>query len=241
MKPQLRAYLSGVLTTALILGTAVTALAVSGTVSFNRSPIKFNGEIISAAGEGYTLSNGCEAPASITYTDEKGGGTTYLPARRIAELMGVGIDWDPATGAVTVTGNTVPAVPDTPVPTPDTATLPDYSDWSAEDEAAYQEFKGMWETKKTSYWISNLLIVDTNDFFAFADKIGYSTMEKILYHAVTDAKDQFHIDSNHFVVGYTISVEPECGFECDLTNGEITVHFDLDKMKATLGYLDAGY
>ncbi len=51
----------------------------------------------------------------------------------------------------TVTGDTAPVDPEptaTPEPTsaPDTtANVPDYSDWSAEDEAAYQDFKGLWE------------------------------------------------------------------------------------------------
>ena len=141
MKRNIPAFLSGVLTAA-VAGTIVgSALAVSGAVSFNKSPIQFNGLVISAAGEGYALPNGCVAPASITYTDEQGGGTTYLPVRRVSELMGVEIGWDPATGAVTVTGDTKPVDPE-----PDTtAKADDYADWTAEDEAAYQEFKGLWE------------------------------------------------------------------------------------------------
>ncbi len=135
----MKKFFSGVLTATLVFGLAISALAASGNISFNLSAIKFNGEVISEAGEGYALSNGCVAPASITYTDEKGGGTTYLPARRVSELLGVDIGWDPASGAVTIGKTEQPVTPDT------TANAPDYSDWSAEDEAAYQEFKGMWE------------------------------------------------------------------------------------------------
>ncbi len=141
MKSQIKGFISGALVSALVLGGAVSALAVSGNISFNLSAIKFNGEVISEAGEGYTLPNGCVAPASITYTDEKGGGTTYLPARRVSELLGVDIGWDAASGAVTIGKTEQPVTPDT------TANVPDYSDWSAEDEAAYQEFKGMWEVE----------------------------------------------------------------------------------------------
>ncbi len=139
MKKYLSGLVTGIALTLLVSGLAISALAASGNVSFNLSAIKFNGEVISEAGEGYTLSNGCVAPASITYTDEKGGGTTYLPARRVSELLGVDIGWDSASGAVTI-GET----PDT------TAPSADYSDWSAEDEAAYQKFKGMWEVKEVS-------------------------------------------------------------------------------------------
>ena len=133
-------FLAGMLTAAVIGGLGVGALAASGAVTFNASNLVFNGQQISAKGEGYTLDNGCQAPASITYTDEKGGGTTYLPVRRIAELLGIEIGWDSAAGAVTVQGEAK-----TPANTDNTASV-DYSDWSAEEEAAYQEFKGMWET-----------------------------------------------------------------------------------------------
>lgn len=126
-------FLAGMLTAAVIGGLGVGALAASGAVTFNASNLMFNGQQISAKGEGYTLDNGCQAPASITYTDEKGGGTTYLPVRRISELLDVETGWDGATGSVTV-GKAA-----------DTTAVPaDYSDWSEEEEAAYQEFKGMW-------------------------------------------------------------------------------------------------
>ncbi|MTQ98856.1 hypothetical protein GMD88_18880 [Pseudoflavonifractor sp. BIOML-A6] len=127
-------FLAGMLTAAVIGGLGVGALAASGAVTFNASNLMFNGQQISAKGEGYTLDNGCQAPASITYTDEKGGGTTYLPVRRISELLDVETGWDGATGSVTV-GKAA-----------DTTAIPaDYSDWSAEEEAAYQEIIGMWD------------------------------------------------------------------------------------------------
>ena len=137
-------FLAGMFTAAVIGGLGVGALAASGAVTFNASNLMFNGQQISAKGEGYTLDNGCQAPASITYTDEKGGGTTYLPVRRISELLDVETGWDGATGSVTV-GKTA-----------DTTAVPaDYSDWSEEEEAAYQEFKGMWEFEHLGIRTSN--------------------------------------------------------------------------------------
>lgn len=149
----MKKFLSGVLCATLVFSLALSALAISGNVSFNLSTIKFNGQVISEAGEGYTLSNGCVAPASITYTDEKGGGTTYLPVRRIGELAGVTIDWD---GAVVV--KTQEFVEQEKREAERAAAL-DYSDWSAEDEAAYQEFKGLWKytfERATSTWNSKV-------------------------------------------------------------------------------------
>lgn len=98
-------FVAGMLTAAVIGGLGVGALAASGAVTFNASALQFNGRQISAKGENYTLDNGQQVPASITYTDETGGGTTYLPVRRIAELLGIEIGWDIATGSVTVAGD----------------------------------------------------------------------------------------------------------------------------------------
>lgn len=135
----MKKFLSGVLCATLVFSLALSALAISGNVSFNLSAIKFDGQVISEAGDGYTLSNGCVAPASITYTDEKGGGTTYLPVRRIGELTGVTIDWD---GAVVV--KTPEFVQKEKVEADRVAAL-DTSTWSDEKQAAYQEFKAMWK------------------------------------------------------------------------------------------------
>lgn len=135
----MKKFLSGVLCATIVFSLALSALAISGNVSFNLSAIKFDGVVISETGDGYTLPNGCVAPASITYTDEKGGGTTYLPVRRIGELAGVTIDWD---GAVVVKSKEFVEQEKRDA---EKAAALDYSNWSAEDEAAYQEFKGMWE------------------------------------------------------------------------------------------------
>lgn len=135
----MKKFLSGVLCATLVFSLAISALAISGNVSFNLSAIKFDGQVISEAGEGYTLPNGCVAPASITYTDEKGGGTTYLPVRRIGELAGVTIDWD---GAVVVK---TPEFVQKEKVEADRAAALDTSTWSDEKQAAYQEFKAMWK------------------------------------------------------------------------------------------------
>ncbi len=186
-KSNFRSFLAGVLTTALVSGLVTTALAVSGAVSFNLSPIAFNGEIISAAGEGYTLSNGCVAPASITYTDEQGGGTTYLPARRVSELLDVDIGWDPATGAVTIGKVEQPTTPDT------TTAVSDYSDWSAEDEAAYQEFKELWEDIGTA--TNPKLVADIDMVRAYAAK----TPKDKAYSYIKRLTEEYSASAGEFV------------------------------------------
>lgn len=110
-----KSFVLGAGATILVGGLSVTALAATGAVTFNASNLSLNGTQISAKGENYTLANGQSVPASITYTDEKGGGTTYLPVRRIAELMGVETGWDGATRSVTVKGEVkTPAETTTP-------------------------------------------------------------------------------------------------------------------------------
>lgn len=97
-----KSFVLGIGATVLVAGLSVTALAATGTISYNQSAIKFNGVIMSDKGANYALPSGVTVPASITYTDEQGGGTTYLPARRISEMMGIEIGYDAAAGAVSI-------------------------------------------------------------------------------------------------------------------------------------------
>lgn len=168
----MKKFLSGALCATLVFSLALSALAISGNVSFNLSAIKFDGQVISEAGDGYTLSNGCVAPASITYTDEQGGGTTYLPVRRIGELAGVTIDWD---GAVVVK---TPEFVEQEKREAEKTAKTDYSDWSAEDEAAYQEFKGMLNHvsySSTDGWWDIFFHADTNidEVLKDAENLGF--------------------------------------------------------------------
>lgn len=102
MKRKLNGFIAGFLSCALTVGLVGTALAASGTVSFNSVNLRFNGQQISAKGENFTIGTGASVPASILYTDENGGGTTYLPIARISELLGTEIGWDGATGSVRI-------------------------------------------------------------------------------------------------------------------------------------------
>ena len=87
-------FLSGVLATVLTMGCVTTALAASGLVQFSPVGLQLNGKAIFAAGDSVNTENGQSVPSSIVYTDEAGGGTTYLPLRTIANLLDVPITWD---------------------------------------------------------------------------------------------------------------------------------------------------
>jgi hypothetical protein len=181
-------FVAGMLTAAVIGGLGVGALAASGTVTFNVSNLQLNGQQISAKGENYTLASGQQVPASITYTDETGGGTTYLPVRRIAELLGVDTGWDNATGSVTVG-----KAPDT------TATPADYTDWSAEEEAAYQEIKGMWDVRfigamEPSIFAGNRDLYrafpaeDSPDAWAMWEQLAQEKQDKYIYRWMSELR-----------------------------------------------------
>lgn len=102
MKTNIKSFVAGSITTLTIVGIATTALAVSGTVNFSTVNIKVGDTQVASAGDTYTLSNGAEAPYSISYVDVKGGSTTYVPIRKFSELVGSDVSWDSASGSVVV-------------------------------------------------------------------------------------------------------------------------------------------
>lgn len=87
--------------TALALSACLTtALAASGTVSYNFANVALDGTQKITAGQDITAANGQKVPGSILYTDEAGGKTNYLPIRAISELLGTEIGYDSATKTV---------------------------------------------------------------------------------------------------------------------------------------------
>ncbi|GMQ57093.1 hypothetical protein AN1V17_14880 [Vallitalea sediminicola] len=58
-------------------------------VMLNNVNISVNNEVVGKIGENYTLDNGNKVPNTISYKD-----TTYLPIRKISELLNKDIDWD---------------------------------------------------------------------------------------------------------------------------------------------------
>lgn len=133
----MKKYFAGLLTGLLITGFVTSALAISGRMTIEVDPInvQVNGEVFAP-----TDVNG-EAVPIFAYN-----GTTYAPLRALAEAYGLEVGYDKERNMATVgkTEAKTTAAPET-TPTPDTTTKATDSDWSAEDEAAYQEFKGMWE------------------------------------------------------------------------------------------------
>ncbi len=131
MKSQIKGFISGALVSALVLGGAVSALAATGRMTITVYPINIqvNGQTFQP-----TDVNGKAVPV-FAYN-----GTTYAPLRALAEAYGLTVGYDGEKQMATVTDPDAPA-PSTPAPSND------YSTWSAEEEAEYQEWKGMWDIR----------------------------------------------------------------------------------------------
>lgn len=128
MKKNLSAFMSGVLATTLVFGIGTSALAASGKLTITVDPIN-----IQVNGQTFAPKDANGKPVDVFAYN----GTTYAPLRALAEAYGLEVGYDAKTNMATVV--------DPKAPTNTTAPSTDYSEWSAEEEAAYQEFKGMWE------------------------------------------------------------------------------------------------
>lgn len=85
---------------ACLLVVPTTALADNIQVHFNTANISVDGKTSVKQGENYQLSNGSTVPFSINYK-----GTTYIPIRKISELLGISINYDSASKTVQIVSN----------------------------------------------------------------------------------------------------------------------------------------
>ena len=102
-KMRLQGLMLGVVLTVLVSSFIAPALAAVGNTLFNTVNITVDGTQIASIGQNYTLQNGSQTPNSIVYNN-----TTYLPIRRISEIIGKPITWDQNTSTVVV-GTSAPA------------------------------------------------------------------------------------------------------------------------------------
>lgn len=97
---KLAVFTLGVLAAFTVSALAEPALAAGQELLYDRVGVSLFGEEYYAAGDPFTGENGETLPASITYVDEKGGATNYLPLRLIAELLDTRIVWNGETNTV---------------------------------------------------------------------------------------------------------------------------------------------
>ncbi|MDE6993619.1 MAG: copper amine oxidase N-terminal domain-containing protein [Lachnospiraceae bacterium] len=111
-KLNLRSFFAGLLTATLLFAVITTALATSGSITYNGINLTVDGKTILSKGEYLELASGEKVPSSILYVDQAGGGTTYLPMRYLAELLGMSVTWDQATGTADLKNRQTVVEPD---------------------------------------------------------------------------------------------------------------------------------
>lgn len=94
MKSIIKRFIVGICVTVILISGVVYASGNSATleVVINNINIALNGKVVGVEGANFTLSNGEEVPFSILYK-----GTTYLPMRKVSELLGKEVTWDGIT------------------------------------------------------------------------------------------------------------------------------------------------
>lgn len=130
MKSQFKGFLAGALVSALVLGLSVSALAFTGHMTIEVSPInvQVNGNIFEP-----TDVNGTPVPV-FNYN-----GTTYAPVRALAEAYGLQVSWDAKNNMASVWAPGMKPV------TPQEDSPQEYNfDYS------YEEFEKLWHTKEGS-------------------------------------------------------------------------------------------
>lgn len=91
----IRSFILGFLCAAILFSlSAVAFAAAKGTVTTGGPSVKVDGEYLVFGPGTFKLSNGYDVPSSIMYFDETGGGTTYVPLRKIFEKLGISVSWD---------------------------------------------------------------------------------------------------------------------------------------------------
>lgn len=83
---------------ALVILPGAFVFAKSLDVELNSVRIEKDKRVITEIGESYALPNGDLVPFSLLYN-----GTTYLPVRKLSEILSVGIGWDNDTRTVSIT------------------------------------------------------------------------------------------------------------------------------------------
>ena len=103
-KNNFKSFVCGFLAASIVFTLGAVAFAAAST-AFSVVNINLNGKRVGSKGQTYRLVNGANAPYSMSYIDEKGGGTTYLPVRLISELLGIEIGYDNKTNTVLIGDN----------------------------------------------------------------------------------------------------------------------------------------
>lgn len=147
---KLSSFIAGVMTTVLLLALFVPSFAASTLqtieVVTNGVNISIDGNIISKIGEGY-VREGTESEicSSISFQ-----GTTFVPIRRVSEILGINVDYDNNTKTVLLTTNNYELGKDTDAVTINKATEEEIESAIRKNSTTiknignYDDYKSIW-------------------------------------------------------------------------------------------------
>lgn len=104
MKKILTSFMAGVIVTILMINSVAYATGNKDLIEviLNSINVAINGEKVVGTGQAYQLNNGENVPYSISYKD-----TTYLPIRKVSEILGKEVSWDGTTKTAHIDDKTV--------------------------------------------------------------------------------------------------------------------------------------
>jgi hypothetical protein len=137
MKKHIMSFVSGIITTLLVISLINPAFASTVTkqieATLNSINITIDSKKVASIGESYTLSNGKTTATSIVFNN-----TTYVPIRKVAEILGLNVGWDEGTSTASINSVNV-----TPEPQASIGIAPETVVVS--DDLTYENFKNLWE------------------------------------------------------------------------------------------------
>ncbi|WMI81073.1 hypothetical protein [Anaerotignum sp. MB30-C6] len=97
MKKMMKTLVSSILVMLLLFTTVYASSSEKIEAMLNALNISVNGEEVAKSGEGFTVGSGAKVPFSINYA-----GTTYLPMRKVAELLNKDVEYVKETKTVNI-------------------------------------------------------------------------------------------------------------------------------------------
>lgn len=194
MKRQFRSFFAGMITTVLIAALALSVMAITGKTSIDVYPIN-----IMVNGEVFQPTNAQGKPVDVfTYK-----GTTYAPLRALAEAYGLEVGYDAEKKLATVSEPEATTAPDT-------TAKPDYSDWSNNEEEAYEQFKSLWNIipfesvglGQTIYAGKYSGELEYEDLLCLLEKLGEDRADKFASRIATEVAEDHNMEYNDFGLYY---------------------------------------
>lgn len=181
MKSRVMSFLSGMVVMLMLVGLPVTALAASGALTIEVSPIKVlvNGEVFQPKDV-----NGNDV---MTFVHQ---GTTYAPLRALAEAYGLEVGYDAKNNIATVTSPTAAPTPTAP----------------AVQSGSYASFEREWTVEEkpvTNYGNEKIFSVTYSGDLSMSEfKAWWKSYDK---ETIKEYAERMAAEAQSLVPGYTVT------------------------------------